>query len=354
MACVALITRGCHLFFVKFIDYTGLVNSDLQPMEKDKKTGRDTIMGMDLGGSKLSGALFDLDGTMIVENETLLEGKGGSEVGALMVRQVQELAEYARINHYRIRSVGICVPGISNREKGTVWAPNIAGWEAYPLYSEIKEGLDNPRVPVSIESDRNCYILGELWKGNARGCSNAIFMAVGTGIGAGIVADGRIINGMNGIAGAIGWMALDRPYLSDYDHCGQFEFHASGNGIVKRANILLAQGTESNFLVRGKLSTRDVFSAYKSADPVAVHVIEESIAYWGMAVANLVSIFNPETIIFGGGVFGPAVEFLDRIFENAMKWAQPISIRQVKLKASSLKGRAGLLGAGYTALVTIS
>ena len=159
---------------------------------------------------------------------------------------------------------------------------------------------------------------------------------------------------MNGIAGAIGWMALNRPYLSDYDHCGQFELHASGNGIVKRANSLLSQGTESNYLVEGNISTGDVFSAYKRADPVAEHVIEECIEYWGMAVANLVSIFNPEIIVFGGGVFGPAVQFLDRIFENAMKWAQPISIRQVKLKASTLKGRAGLLGAGYTALAGIS
>ena len=99
----------------------------------DKKNGKDAIIGMDLGGSKLSEALFDLDGKMILENETLLKGKGGSEAGALMVRQLQELDVYAKVNHYRIRSVGICVPGISNQKNGTVWAPNIAGCQLHRL-----------------------------------------------------------------------------------------------------------------------------------------------------------------------------------------------------------------------------
>lgn len=321
-------------------------------MAIDVKNGEDSVIGMDLGGSKLSGALFTLDGKMIRESEILLEGKGGSEAGLLVVRQVQELADFAKREHFPLRSVGICVPGISNQGSGTVWAPNIKGWEAYPLYREIEEGLGNPGVRVTIESDRNCYILGELWKGAAQGCSDVIFMAVGTGIGVGIVADGHIINGAGGIAGAIGWMALDRLHLTDYDQCGQFEFHASGNGIVKRSETMLDQGNSSGYLVKGNISTADVFAACERADPVAVRVIEDCIEYWGMAVANLVSIFNPEKIIFGGGVFGPALKFLDRIYEYAMKWAQPVSIRQVKLEASWLKGRAGMLGAGYLAITS--
>ena len=85
-------------------------------------------------------------------------------------------------------------------------------------------------------------------------------------------------------------------------------------------------------------------------DPLAEKVLEQCIGYWGMAVANLVSIFNPEKIVFGGGIFGPASQFLDRIFEEALKWAQPISIQQVKLETTALKGDAGLLGAGYLAI----
>jgi glucokinase len=304
-------------------------------MTKNKDPGTAAVIGVDVGGTKLSAALFSEEGEIIDKKRSLLEGKGGPKVGSLVAHHVKELVRYADNERYRIDSVGICVPGISNKIDGTVWAPNIPGWEAYPLYQEIKDGLDNPAIQVNIESDRNCYILGEIWKGSARGCSNAIFVAIGTGIGIGIVADGHIINGMNGIAGAIGWMALDRPYLEVYDQCGQFEFYASGTGIARRA---------------GKGTAREVFMAYGQDDQVAAEVLDQCIQYWGMAVANLVSIFNPEKIIFGGGVFGPAIQFLDRIAEEAGKWAQPISMQQVKLEGSLLKGEAGMTGAACLAL----
>lgn len=316
----------------------------------DKDIGKSVVIGMDLGGTKLSGALFRMDGEIIHKGEKLLEGKKGPEVGAMIVEQLMELDAHASDRHLTLHSVGICIPGISNRSSGRVWAPNIPGWEAYPLYNELKNSMSNPDIPVSIESDRNCYILGEIWKGSAVDCSNVIYMSVGTGIGIGIVANGQIINGSNGIAGAIGWLALDRPFLSDYENCGHFEFYASGTGISRNAEIMLKKGLKSDCLKAGEVTTMDVFTAYHKGDQVATEVMEQSIAYWGMAVANLVSIFNPEKIILGGGVFGPATRFLDRILEEARKWAQPISIQQVQLVASTLKGNAGLLGAGYMAI----
>lgn len=318
-------------------------------MVKDTDSRKGTVIGIDLGGTKLSGAIFSKDGRIIHRTEQLLGNKGGTQAGSIVVELVLDLVEYAKEKLYRIDSVGICIPGISNHNDQTVWAPNIQGWEAYPLLREVRDGLNNPTIPVSIESDRNCHILGEIWKGRARDCSNAIFLAIGTGIGIGIVANGQIINGMSGIAGAIGWMALDRQYSPDYKQCGHFEFHASGTGIARTAESLLRAGSRSDYLIAGELSARDVFTAYSSNDPVAVEVIEKCIKYWGMAVANLVSIFNPEKIIFGGGIFGPAIQFLDRISEEAVKWAQPIAVQQVSLEGSLLKGDAGLIGAGYLA-----
>jgi len=316
--------------------------------KKDSRTG--AVIGIDLGGTKISGALFSKEGEIIHRSEILHGGKGGSDTGSLVVQQVQEHELFATDKFYRVDSVGICVPGISNQKNQSVWAPNIPGWEAYPLHKEVRDGMKNSAIPVSIESDRNCYILGEMWKGNARSCSNAIFLAVGTGIGIGVVANGQIINGMSGIAGAIGWLALDRPYSKAYDPCGHFEFHASGTGIARSAERLLSKGEKSKFLRAGEISAREVFDAYAKNDPVAVQVIDQCIEYWGMAVANLVSILNPEKIIFGGGVFGPAIQFLDRIYKEAVKWAQPIAIQEVKLEASSLKGDTGLYGAGYMAI----
>ena len=318
------------------------------PEERDSR--KTIVAGIDLGGTKLSGALFSKEGEIIHKRELLLEDKGGTEVGSLVVQLLLDYVDYARARLYRIDSIGICVPGISNQTNQTVWAPNIKGWEAYPLFREIRDGLNNPSLPVSIESDRNCYILGEMWKGSAQNCSNAIFMAVGTGIGLGIVSNGQIINGTSGIAGAIGWMALDRPYSKEYDPCGQFEYYASGSGIARSAESMLSKGAKSDYLHAGKITAKEVFEAYYENDPVAVQVLEKALEYWGMAVANLVSIFNPEKVIFGGGVFGPAVQLLERISDEARKWAQPISIQEVKLEASALKGDAGLIGAGFLAL----
>lgn len=309
-----------------------------------------SILGLDLGGTKLSAALFTREGEVIHKTEHLLGDKSGSKVGAFLVEQLLAMFALAKSKGYRISSVGVCVPGISNQLTQTVWAPNIPGWEAYPLLNEVREAVGKPAIHISIESDRNCYILGELWKGRARDCKDAIFLAVGTGIGVGILANGQIINGAGGIAGAIGWMALDRPYSAAYNPCGHLEYYASGPGIARHAEYLLGKGSKSKLLRKGKVSTREVFEAYGKKDEVAQEVIGRCIEYWGMAAANLVSLFNPEKIIFGGGVFGPAISLLDKIAEEAQKWAQPIGMKQVVLEASSLKGDTGLFGAGYLAL----
>ena len=292
-----------------------------------------TVLGLDLGGTKLAAALFNSDGDILQKSTFALAGRSGDEVGALIIDAVKQISKNATP-----AAVGVAVPGIYRTATATVWAPNIPGWDDYPLHAELTAALGG--VPVVIESDRTCYILGEVWRGNARGARNAIFIAVGTGIGAGILTDGHVIRGQQDIAGAIGWLALDRPYAEKYRTCGNFEFFAAGPGIARAAQ---ERGLEH-------ATTESVFMAYEKRDERAIAAIQQAVAYWGMAVANLVSVFNPEVIAFGGGVFGPAVILLDAIYDEALKWAQPISIRQVKLVASGLGGDAGLYGAGRSAL----
>jgi len=209
---------------------------------------------------------------------------------------------------------------------------------------------------IAVESDRACSIFGEQWRGNARDCKHAIFIAVGTGIGAGIVDDGKLIKGLNNIAGAIGWMALARPFHSKYKSCGCFEFHASGAGIPKFAReVLQADPTESILrkINLEDLSAYDVFNAYQENDTIAALIIKECVAFWGIGTANLISIFNPERIIFGGGLFGPAIPLIGDIKAEAAKWAQPISCTQVSFHSSALGGDAAVYGAGYLALQSL-
>lgn len=167
----------------------------------------------------------------------LLDGATGSQVGD----KVLEVIGALRLTNpgISIEGIGVCVPGIVYSKTDTVWAPNIPGWDNYPLKNQIIEALGDPSLTVRIETDRTCYILGEMWRGAAKDCDNAIYLAVGTGIGAGILIDGRVLHGNHDIAGASGWMALQYPYTEEYIPVGCFEYYASGNGIATQARRAL-------------------------------------------------------------------------------------------------------------------
>ena len=293
------------------------------------------VIGIDLGGTKVAAALFERGGKMIAKTSRLLDGATGAAVGALVAEAVAFLREAHPA--VTLEAVGVCVPGIVYSKKGTVWAPNIPGWDDYPLQRELEAAVGDPSVRIAVESDRTCYILGEVWKGAARGCTDAIYLAVGTGIGTGILLDGRVIHGASDIVGATGWMALEAPYKEEFIPVGCFEYYASGNGIGTQARLLYGDPDKTSY---------DVFAAYGS-DPVATQILDKAIQLWGMGTANLVSLFNPQKVIFGGGVFGPAVQFIDRIHAEACKWGQPISMREVTFCASQVGGDAALLGAAY-------
>ena len=231
--------------------------------------------------------------------------------------------------------------------------PQHTGLGQLPLYEELRS-VTPPGIEIYIDSDRTCYMYGEMWQGAAKECHSAIFIAVGTGIGAGIIIDGHVLHGANDIIGATGWMALQPPYREEYDACGCFEYYASGNGIGARVR----DAVRANKAYKGKLrqkpicriSAYDVFSAYNEKDPIAISVLHKAVEMWGMASANLVSLLNPQKIIWGGGVFGPAGIFIDDIYKEACKWAQPLSIKQVEFVPSQLSGNAGLIGAAFLAI----
>lgn len=303
------------------------------------------IAGIDLGGTKLAIAAFSDDGELLHRDSVPLAGRTGGAVGALIAENIRDL-----VVHHGCSAAGVCVPGLYRAALGTVWAPNIPGWEDYPLLEELSAASSGTRIV--IDSDRAAYILGETWRGAARGVSNAIFLAVGTGIGAGILAGGRIVRGHGDVAGAIGWLALNRPFAPRFVQHGCFEDQASGPGLVRVARDLMAADPAYSgpLLHKQDLDGIDIFAAHAHGDPVALKTLDNAVELWGMAAANLVSLFNPEIIVFGGGIFGPAVALIDRIHNEAKRWAQPIAIRQVRFAASALGADAGLYGAGRLAL----
>jgi glucokinase len=316
--------------------------------------GRMAVIGLDLGATKLAGALFVRDGSILERAVEAVDGCHGDEVGRLIVNRAAALRKVAAAQGMDVEALGVSVPGVVHHEDGTVWAPNISGWERYPLRDVLHADFASA-CPVVVESDRVASILAEVSRGAARGCRHAIFVAVGTGIGAGIMVDGSILRGAHDVAGAIGWMGLDRPFRTAYHHCGGFESHASGAGIARVARELIEAEPDYQGILRAvrpaQLTAREVFDAFATGDVLAARVVKNAVECWGMAVANLVSLFNPEMVVFGGGVFGPAAGLLDRIVAEARQWAQPVSFAKVRVCASVLGPDACLLGTGEIALL---
>jgi glucokinase len=307
-----------------------------------------SVIAVDLKTNKITTALFTTEGELLESKKRPLGELRATQVGRFICSQIDDFMNKAAQHHVRVRSIGISVPGIFYEERGTVWAPNIPGWRDYPL----GEDLQHYSIPIRIMSDRCCQILGESWKGSARGCKNVICYSVGTGIYAGIMIDGQILQGKSNIAGAIGWMSMDTVFDKDYRKCGFLEYYASAKGIAQRA-CEEAHGDDgyAGELKIPEINVQDVFNAYKNQDPVAIKVLDKAIAYWGISIANLISVFNPGKIILCGTVFGPAIQFKHRIHEEAAKWAQPISMQEVTIDASELGTLGELYGAGRLALI---
>ena len=215
------------------------------------------FLGIDLGGTKLSFAVFTEEGNILLKKTIPINKREGKQVGDLIAVETKKIIN----SHKDIQSIGIAVPGIYRHKTGTIWAPNIQGWDDYPLLEQMQETTS---LPVYIDSDRAAYIPGESWMGNAKGCNNAIYLAIGTGIGAGILIDGRVLRDQHDIAGAIGWMALHHPFDDKYISCGCFEHHASGEGIAKVAREMLSEEPNYDGVLRLKnadaLKAHDIFA----------------------------------------------------------------------------------------------
>ena len=279
------------------------------------------VLAIDLGGTKT--AIAHVDGTgAILDRETLPAARSFDA----SVDQIAAAGEGAR-------AVGLIVPGIYTPSTGHAWCPNLWGMDEVPLRSALQDRLD---ASIAIDSDRSGYVLGEAWLGAAKGLRDVIFLAIGTGIGAGILSDGRLVRGAHGIAGAVGWFALDSEWDEEYKQCGCWESHAAGAGVARRA---------------GRRDAKDVVHAARAGDGEALAVLDRAARFTGMGIANLISAFNPEAVVLGGGLLVGAGEILvDRIRSEVQRWAQPIAASRCRIELTRLGETAGLLGAARLAL----
>ncbi len=278
----------------------------------------------DLGGTKIQAARVTASGRLQELMETPTPAAGGEAVMAAL------LALLRRYDPAAIAAVAVDVPGLAYPD-GDVWAPNLLDWTHFPLRRRLQQALGKP---VLVESDRNAFMAGELWRGAARGCRDAICLMIGTGIGAGIYSDGRLLRGHDQLAGAVGWMAIRDTWRADYHSRGCLESHVAGPGLAEMAR---AAGLACD--------TRALLAAARQGERSARRILAQAGRDLGLGLANLVSLLNPEIIILAGWI-GQAAgrELLPVARASLSRWAQPLAAKKVRLTLSRLGHRAPLLG----------
>jgi len=310
---------------------------------------------VDVGGTKIASALFAEDGRMLGRVGVGIDRGTADKPVRQIIGIIKGLQELARMENGHVRAVGICIPGVVFEKSGLVWAPNIPGWDHFPLRSRLEMKI---KTPLVLDSDRSAYVLGEQWLGAARGKQDVVFLAVGTGIGAGILAGGRLIRGSQDIAGAVGWFGLNPEFKEEYVRMGCFEAEAAGSAVGRKARELLRDGQPSLMrkMVRGKIekvTAEIVVRAARAGDALARKIIAEVSSYLAMGIANIVSILNPEMVVLGGGLFQAGDFLLKPVRKEFRKWVQPLAGRKVRLALSALGEDAGLCGAGRLAWLTV-
>lgn len=298
---------------------------------------RDTgyVVGVDLGGTKVSAAIADIAGDILSEITEPTDPRGGHAVLEQVVALASQLTRNVRTSLKQVRSVVIGTPGVVSLETGGIdLAPNIAelgGVDALGFFSKKFKGL------VRIENDVNLALLGEIWQGCAHDVSNVAFIALGTGIGLGIFSNGQLVRGETGAAGEIGFLPLGRdPFTSEARIHGSLEYEVGAVGIVRRYDA--AGG-------RSAADVRQIFEYFEEGDEIARRVIGETSRMIALAIASVSAVLDPKLLVLGGSI-GGRQEILELVRED-LKGCAP---RLIEVRASALKNRAGVVGALAAAL----
>ena len=300
--------------------------------------------GVDLGGTTVKIAYFDQEGNLLEKWEIpTVTANGGQQILPDIAASIRQYLDKNGIADEQIIGIGIGVPGPVNNAGVVNKCVNL-GWGVFNIHEALGSLTG---FPVVAGNDATVAALGECWKGGGQGCENMVFATLGTGVGGGIVVNGKVIHGVHGAGGEIGHIVLNRDE-TEVCGCGKrgcVEQYCSATGIVRLAEKALKQTAAPSALREiSPLTCKDVFDAGKTGDALALEILETVYEYLGEFLADVCCVVDPEAVVLGGGVSkagAPLLEGAKRYYQKHVFHAS----RDVRFALASLGNDAGAYGA---------
>lgn len=306
-------------------------------------------IGVDVGGTNVKIALVDKDGNIIYSNSIPTRAEMGYEYTVSSIKQaISDLMKETKTTKDSIEGIGFGFPGQIDCTNGVVrHLPNIPGWVNIPIAKIMQ---DEFQLPTKVDNDVRCAALGELNYGAGKGCQNLICITIGTGIGSGLIVNGKIVRGADNSAGEIGHIKLSMDDTSPICGCGDtgcLEAYASGPAIVAMAEEYIKGGKSTKYreLANPDITPYVVAEAAKQGDAIAKRIFATMGKYIGIGLASVVNLLNPEKIIIGGGVADAGDILLKPIEKSLKERAMPIAGSSVEIVPAQLGNTAGVIGA---------
>jgi glucokinase-like ROK family protein len=311
------------------------------------------VVGIDIGASHVLVVIADLNGKPLAECETGFDITAGPEAGLENIyRAVEATLHQTRCGMADVTGIGVGVPGPVNVSLGIVSSPPIMpGWDGFPIRQQIEARWGRP---TTLDNDANLGALGEWAFGGGQGESNLVYIKIGTGIGCGVLLDGKIYNGVLGTAGEIGHVTIseDGPPCK----CGNYgclEAMAGGEAIAQRAQLAIKAGQRTLLAEINHarpITARDVATAAKAGDVVSQQLLNDAGRHIGCALASMINLLNPGLVLVGGGVTGAGDFLLDPIREAVTQRSLRSSLTAAHIELAALGRRSTALGAVSVAL----
>ena len=300
--------------------------------------------GVDVGGTTVKIGLFSEEGKIEEKWEIVTrKDEGGSFILSDIAASIEEKIQKNNVKKEDVVGIGIGVPGPVTAD-GTVLKCVNLGWGIFNVAEEVKKltGIEN----VKVGNDANVAALGEMWQGGGKGYKNIVMMTLGTGVGGGIILDGKILTGSKGAAGEIGHITVNYDE-EDTCNCGKkgcLEQFASATGIVKEAKrLLLVSDKPSKLRDLQYLSAKAIFDAAKEGDELADDLVDELTKYLGIAASHIAAVVDPEAFVIGGGVSKAGEILTNRIKQNYEKNVM-FALQNKEFKLAELGNDAGIYG----------